>query len=329
MDNVSIRDYTGIDIFKFVFSLAIIAIHVSVHSIAGGGLSGMMHWLAYPGLPFFFIVSGFLVANKTAALPNDAEVRAFFRHRSFKLFRIYGYWLLIYLPITIYITIRDHYDIWKSLKGYVFGVLFDGQSEYAWPLWFIYSMAIVFLIFSCLRTRKLSIIILLIFAMTIVVEWCYLTLHLKEIEIEYVYRLTYRTIGGGLYITVGIFLYRYPVLRGIIPALICVCLSIVLFIYDLPFWELFGGFAFANIAIMVQLPPSKIYLKLRNLSMWIYFTHMYPIFFIAVTCKLYNIHPGFNSMFLLASGCSLIISLVLSEISMNCPKAKWLNSLIR
>lgn len=327
MDNVSIRDYTGIDIFKFVFSLAIIAIHVSVHSIAGGGLPSMMHWLAYPGLPFFFIVSGFLVANKTAKLPTDPEVRSFFRHRSFKLFRLYGYWLLIYLPITIYLTIRDHCDIWKSLKGYVFGVLFDGQSEYAWPLWFIYSMAIVFLIFSFLRTRKLSIIVLLIFVLAIVVEWCYLTLHLKEME--YVYRLTYRTLGGGLYITAGMVLSRYHILRGILPTLICLCLSIMLYIYDLPFWELCGGFAFANLAIMIQLPPGNIYLRLRNLSMWIYFTHMYPIFFIAVTCKLYNIHPGFIPMFLLASVCSLIISFALSEISMRCPKAEWLNSLIR
>lgn len=327
MKKLFIRDYTGIDIFKFIFSIAIVAVHVSVHSIAGGGLPSMMHWLAYPGLPFFFIVSGFLVANKTATLQKDAEIRGFFRHRSFKLFRIYGYWLLIYLPITIYITIRDHCDIWKSLKGYVFGVLFDGQSEYAWPLWFIYSMAIVFLIFSFFRTRKLSIIVLLFFAMAIVIEWCYRTLHIYEIE--YVYRLTYRTLGGGLYITVGMFLYRYPVFRGIKSALICICLSIALFIYDLPFWELFGGFAFANLAIIIQLSPSKIYLRLRNLSMWIYFTHMYPIFFIAVTCKLNDIYLGLIPMFLLAIVSTLIISFALSEISMKSPKAKWLNSLIK
>ena len=327
MKKLFIRDYTGIDIFKFIFSIAIVAIHVSVHSIAGGGLPNMIEWFVNFGVPFFFIVSGFLMSNKTATLSKDAEIREFFKHRSFKLFQIYGYWLLIYLPITIYITIRDHYDIWKSLKGYVFGVLFDGQSEYAWPLWFIYSMAIVFLIFSFLRTRKLSIIVLLIFTIAIIVEWCYLTLHIYEIE--YVYRLTYRTLGGGLYITAGMILYRYPVFRGIIPALICVCLSIVLFIYDLPFWELFGGFAFANLAIMIQLSPNKIYLRIRNLSMWIYFTHMYSIFFIAVTCKLHDIYLGLIPMFLLAIGSTLIISFVLSEISLKCPKAKWLNNLIR
>lgn len=327
MKKLSIRDYTGIDIFKLIFSFAIITIHVSVHSISGGGLPNIIHWFDSLGVPFFFIVSGFLVCNKTASLHNDIEVRAFFRHRSFKLFRIYGYWLLIYLPITIYLTIRNHCNIWKSLKGYVFSVLVDGQSEYAWPLWFIYSMAIVFLIFSFLRRGKLSIIVLLIFATAIVVEWCYLTLHIKEIE--YVYRLTYRILGGGLYITAGMFLYRYPVFRGIIPTLICVCLSIELFIYYLPFWELFGGFAFTNLAIMIQLPQNKIYLRMRNLSMWIYFTHMYPIFFIAVTCKLNDIYLGIIPMFLLAIGSTLIISFILSEISLKCPKAKWLNNLIR
>ncbi len=321
------KDFTGIDIFKFLFSLAVIAIHVSVHSFTCTTLPDMLHWLIFLCVPFFFITSGFLVARKVDMLQDNVEVRAFFRHRSFQLLRIYCCWLLIYLPITVYLTIRNHSDVWKSVKGYVFSVLFDGQSEYAWPLWFIYSMAIVFFIFSLLKTRKIPFVLILIFISTALIEWCHYSLHCSEIE--QIFRLTYRTIGGGIYIVAGMLLYRNPALNKAIPTITCFCVSILLFLYELPFWELFGGIAFVNLSITIQPHPNWIYLMLRNLSMWIYYIHMYPIFFIAVTCKLYDIKINFITMFCMASSCAIILSIILYLISTKCSKARWLAKLIR
>ena len=59
------NDYTGIDIFKFLMAFAVIAIHCRLDNIMGdrdwphpiGFIIGM-------AVPFFFITSGFLIAQK-------------------------------------------------------------------------------------------------------------------------------------------------------------------------------------------------------------------------------------------------------------------------
>ncbi len=221
----------------------------------------------------------------------------------------------------------NHWTLWKSIGKYIVGVILRGESFYAWPLWFIYTMAIVFLIFSFIRTRKSKIAILIVFVAVYFIQWCYTNLHYSEFV--YLFKLTHRTIGGGIYIAAGMLLYRYPALRRPLPTLVYFCLSILLFLSGLPLWELCGGAAFVNLAIMVQLPQNKTYLILRNLSMWIYFIHMYPVFIIYEACRLNDYHLGFIPMYITACICSLFLSIVLYTVSEKCPKASWLRNLIR
>lgn len=151
---------TGIDITKFIMSFAVIAIHVSAGSCTGIPLPTGVEYIVRLAVPFFFICSGFLVTRKIELMEYD-DISAMFRKRSLQLFRIFGIWLLIYLPITIYHSIEKPKTIWKIIGGYIANVFLSGESYLAWPLWFIYSMAIIFLIFSFINILKKRSVILL------------------------------------------------------------------------------------------------------------------------------------------------------------------------
>ena len=158
------NDYTGIDIFKFLMAFAVIAIHCRLDNIMGdrdwphpiGFIIGM-------AVPFFFITSGFLIAQKIDNPKiTDIKKRLLIRKRSYTIFRIFLYWLIIYLPIAIYSYISDGTVVCKAIAGYIYKVATGGHSIWAWQLWFIYSMAWVTLIYSItlLSTRTTTLLML-------------------------------------------------------------------------------------------------------------------------------------------------------------------------
>lgn len=58
------RQFTGVDVTKFIMAFAVIAIHVSSGSVVGIPFPEAMQWFNAIAVPFFFITSGYLLGRK-------------------------------------------------------------------------------------------------------------------------------------------------------------------------------------------------------------------------------------------------------------------------
>ena len=158
MPPTNVRQLSGVDVVKFVMAFAVIAIHVE--AVASFDFPEIIQWFIALAVPFFFITSGYLLGRKLTDIPLIGEKRKFLSDRSCKLFRLFAYWLIIYLPISIYLYSLKDDPLWKDILSYIGSVIINGESRYAWPLWFIYSMAIVLFILSKALFRKNSLLVL-------------------------------------------------------------------------------------------------------------------------------------------------------------------------
>ena len=191
-------DLTGLDIVKFLMAFAVIAIHCRHEGLVGASEWPLgIEWIVKMAVPFFFIASGFLLARRFDGvdIPTD-EQRNVLRRRALTLFRIFGFWLLIYLPIAIYVYVGDGTIWWKAVAGYVYKVLTGGHSLWAWQLWFIYSMAFVFLLYSITLLSKHTVIALFVFfIMLSFINSAFVQYGIQSLK--WVYVLTHSTLGGG------------------------------------------------------------------------------------------------------------------------------------
>lgn len=313
--------FRGIDVTKFIMAFAVIVIHVASVTMCFDKLSAATRWFVCLAVPFYFICSGYLFAffNSTTDKKRLSEKAM---GRSKKLFRLFFYWILIYLPISIFIyAIRDTAFI--SFWGdYLKDIIVFGKTCYAWPLWFIYSMAIVFFIISITISRKRLFVFACVVMISVpLITWCYETAPSNVLRV--VHGLTCNTLGGGIYILTGMACRRF---EGFVKNRFCLAsllaISILLFMFDLPYWELSGGMAIFGFAISIlpsnamsksesQPQNEKIFLWLRNMSSWIYYLHMYPIFIILYSTMLCTSHTADDlSMWPMFIATSAIVTVV-------------------
>lgn len=97
------KQFAGIDLVKFLMALAVVAIHVQaiyvalplrITDFAAQSFSRDFKWFIELAVPFFFMSTGYLLATRRP--DASAVVR-----RCIKLARLYGSWLLIYLPLSV------------------------------------------------------------------------------------------------------------------------------------------------------------------------------------------------------------------------------------
>lgn len=241
------KEYPCIDLLKYIMALAVVMIHI--HALNPDiELPFVVTWLR-SAVSFFFIVSGFFIGRKISGLNNFTESRQYLRKRSKHLFRIFAIWLIIYLPLSIYSYSEKDIPIAKAILNYVECVVFSGESPYAWPLWFIYSLAIVSFLLSCSK-KKAHLLTLLFFSFIAYISGFLLaeTGFNPHRIVRVVYSLFGRTLGGGIYILAGIFLHRNLHKFSSAPWLYSLCLialGITLYYFSLPFYELASGLGMA------------------------------------------------------------------------------------
>ena len=278
------RYFPGVDYVKFLMALSVVAIHVNSAQCVGSHWPDAVEWLIRLAVPYFFICSGFFLGSKLNGVTSVASRKKIVYHRAAHIGRIFMCWILIYLPITIYIDVCNDSSLTHDIVTY-FGRLFlSGESEYAYPLWFLYSMSIVLVIYAVmLRVRHVDKILFILFTLITGVNTLISTGMSGDTAFtKWFYLLSARTLGGGMYIMLGIFLSRMSRCPKVVITYVLIGASILLFIFKLPYWELGGGCALFFLAIRVNRIYGSDTMKWRSMSMWIYYTHMYVIFVLSL-----------------------------------------------
>ncbi len=120
------QSYIGIDYFRLLAALLIVAIHTSpllTYSEAGDFI--LTRIIARVGVPFFFMTSGFFLISRDTY--HKDKLKAFVK----KTASIYGFAMLIYVPINIY---SGYFTQKNILSNLIKDILFDGTMYHLWYL---------------------------------------------------------------------------------------------------------------------------------------------------------------------------------------------------
>lgn len=120
------KNYSGIDYFRLIAALLIVAIHTSpLSSFSETGDFIVTRVIARTAVPFFFMTSGFFLISRYA---YDAErLGAFLK----KTAAIYGAAILLYIPVNIY---NGYFKADNLLPNIIKDLAFDGTLYHLWYL---------------------------------------------------------------------------------------------------------------------------------------------------------------------------------------------------
>lgn len=120
------KNYAGIDYFRLIAAMLIVAIHTSpLASFSDIGDFMFTRIIARVAVPFFFMASGFFLISRYTY--NAERLCAFIK----KTAVIYGVAILIYIPINIY---NDYFKTDNLLPNIIKDIVFDGTLYHLWYL---------------------------------------------------------------------------------------------------------------------------------------------------------------------------------------------------
>ncbi len=118
------KNYSGIDYFRFIASLLIIAIHTSpLASFSETGDFILTRVAARIAVPFFFMTSGFFLISRYAC--GNGKLRRFIKRTAL----MYGVAILIYIPVNIY---NGYFETDNLLPNIIKDIVFDGTLYHLW-----------------------------------------------------------------------------------------------------------------------------------------------------------------------------------------------------
>lgn len=332
MNNIILQPGTqiqGIDVGKYVMALSVVAIHVEFHMATS--FPWMFIWFIRLAVPFFFIVSGFLLAREVPQIP--LEEKKFLKKRVVKIIKLYSLWLLIYSPISFVCYFTSNMSIVEYLESIVKGILVYGETPFAWPLWFLYSLLLnsigLYLTAKSKLWRVLFVIVICIFYIVAQIFQNYDNLIDTQI-IEFIYKVfPVRALAGGGYFLCGILLNKwFKYLNNLLITFIFLGISILLFVTNLPFYEILGGIAIFLISKSIRLENAHLSKSLRVQSMWIYYLHMYVIFIIVGILKITDYQLHLWRAYIIILMITMLIAYALANLQVK-PKFKFLSNLTR
>lgn len=120
------KSYTGIDYFRLIAALLIVAIHTSpLTSFSQTGDFILTRIIARVAVPFFFMTSGFFLVSRYTC--NAEKLGAFVK----KTGMIYGAAILLYLPVNVY---NGYFKMDNLLPNIIKDIVFDGTLYHLWYL---------------------------------------------------------------------------------------------------------------------------------------------------------------------------------------------------
>lgn len=120
------KDYTGIDYFRLIASLLIVAIHTSpLASFSKTGDFILTRVIARIAVPFFLMTSGFFLISRYAC--SAKRLGDFVK----KTVLLYGAAILLYIPLNIY---NGYFRMNNLLPNILKDIVFDGTFYHLWYL---------------------------------------------------------------------------------------------------------------------------------------------------------------------------------------------------
>lgn len=329
-----IKKFNSIDLFKFLMAICVVAIHTRpLVDISNPAIERIISAVINSAVPFFFLSSGYLLANKFKSLDDFESNIVIVRKYLLKIIKMYLFWSAIYLPLAIINYLKEGNGFIYSFISYFRSLVFVGEHYDSWMLWYLLSTIYALAFFLLLYKKNVSIYVIAAvgFLFTLIgIFFDYidslpsLPQYLEIIHKIFLFTFSQGRIFRGMFLIPCGILMRHKNIP--LPVSIIVfalffpleCFTsnheLVVFLLTINSVGLFG------IITRINLPDSKIYPIMRKMSTTIYFIHMFVfVIFSYVVYK--EEHFGLVS-FAATSAICVILALLWTIIR---PKIKQIN----
>lgn len=285
------KSYPGIDILKFLMAICV----VSIHTLPAGWFTSpaaqnLYDFLCACAVPFFFVSSGFLLAQKTEARSTfDPNAQLTVVTASLKKFaKLYVLWMLLYSPLAVWDMIRSSRGLLKGILVYLHGFFLVGEHYNSWPLWYLLSTiyGLCFLWLFSKRKTPLNRIVLvshILFYCGAAVSYLLENAHILPGALSGIFGVLSgllfpgRIVNGFLYISIGMLAYhrRFSNPMGILFLLLHLASQLSGIELIMTLCSPLSGLGLLILASNASLNNSPVYPLMRKLSVVLYFLHMY------------------------------------------------------
>lgn len=320
---MEIKKFNSLDICKLLMAFCVVAIHTNPLAHCTITLvKNIYNSFVSMAVPFFFLSSGFLLAQKFQHPFSEKENEIIIKKYLIKIVKLFLIWTALYLPLAIINFIVEGTDALTAVLKYMRGFFFIGEQYNSWHLWYllstIYSLILILILFKLkLSLRKIVVIGCIIFIFSIGISYfadykgtlpSVAVLMKKLINISIA---NGRIFTGMFYIPIGIMLSMKK--TSVRTAMIMLVGGYLLnvFVENHYLSSIIVGVSSIGFFCVVKsltLPNSRFYPFARKMSTVIYFIHMYIWSFYYKV--IYGIKTFGIDSFLVTSGICLIIAVV-------------------
>ena len=274
------KQNVAIDILRFAISLLVIAIHCGLK-----GENIHLYNIFQCSVPCFFVISAYYIEQKRVT--NSKYLDKYIK----KTAKLYVLWSIIFLPLTIYGIINSPSPIWKEIFYMFHNYLVKGDNYCSWPLWYLLALLYSCIIYRAMLNHKWSIVKISV-AVFSITALGYIIEYGSDIKFfHYILSAFGGTTRNGLFqglsfYFIGVVLSKEKVItlirnNRIICSIIVIAIAPLCSTLDVT-RSLFLDHIFCGLLVGLLLSSdiatsfsSK---NIREIAIWIYFTHMYIVF---------------------------------------------------
>jgi serine/alanine racemase len=294
----SASEYNGIDLMKFICAILVLFIHTHpLKSISIFGDHYLVNTLCRMAVPFFFMASGFFFYRKILVQGFKTAILVRYIRR---LLLVYLAWTVIYLPYDLIYSLFKFPDTLRVVLIYLKSIIFTGSHVHLWYLpALITAVSLLFFLAKYLRLWVAGLIFLLLYCIGLLGDSYYglaygwgLGSFIRHAAV-YVGSTRDGLFFGAVYVFAGAWFaviekrIKPDLLALQLIAIACflVFITEVLLLtrlniagdFNMTVWMLPAVFTLFVLAAKTDLVLGVNYVKLREMSSFIYFFHCVPI----------------------------------------------------
>ncbi len=294
--------FQSLDICKLLMSFCVVAIHTRPLDLCTEPIvNEIYNSLVAMAVPFFFLCSGFLLAQKFEPSISAPGNTAIIKRYLLKMIKMYVVWNVVYLPMAIYHLISSGNSLLLSVLRYIRGFVFVGEQYNSWHLWYLLSTIYALMFLLILLRLKQSpgnimaiscFVFLLSIGMNCLSAYDGNTNSLiaflkKMLEVSVA---SGRIFTGMFYLPIGIMLSRKRPGLNVSWSMLIGGYILNVFVRNDTLNTVLAAISTIGlfcVLLSFTIPHAKIYPFIRKMSTVIYFIHMYvwSIFYMLVYGK--------------------------------------------
>lgn len=281
--------YNSIDLFKFVMSIFVVAYHtipIASYSVSER-VTTIFTYIVSLAVPFFFLSTGFLLGKKFKIPLSSKENIDKLNKQLLKISKMYLIWSIIYIPLEIWNAKVMNISLYEEVYSYIKMLIFVGEHFNSWVLWYLLSTIYALLLLSIFIKMRFSINTITIIAILIMfvsfgIDYIksgtcsnfYILNICKNVIDQTV--INGRIFQGAFYIPFGMFLAnkRISIKLSFVMAIIggigtCILYNTIIG----KIWLVVSAIGIFEIIVNMKLKAK--FVCLRNMSIYIFLTHLY------------------------------------------------------